>query len=154
MKRALVFIVLLYSFLGFSQKEQSSYRTKRIAIKDSIKIDSVSINPSRFIVRDKNGKIIDSSLYNIDFVKSLLVFRKTISTDTVEVDYLRYPAFITKVYKQLDDNIIVNRSSSLQKLYQLENTIRKNTFTPFDGLTTSGSISRGVTIGNNQNSVF
>ena len=154
MKRALVFIVLLYSFLGFSQEEQSSYRTKRIAIKDSIKIDSVSINPSRFIVRDKNGKIIDSSLYNIDFVKSLLVFRKTISTDTVEVDYLRYPEFITKVYKQLDDNIIVNRSSSLQKLYQLENTIRKNTFTPFDGLTTSGSISRGVTIGNNQNSVL
>ena len=95
MKRALVFIVLLYSFLGFSQEEQSSYRTNRIAIKDSIKIDSVSINPSRFIVRDKNGKIIDSSLYNIDFVKSLLVFRKTISTDTVEVDYLRYPEFIT-----------------------------------------------------------
>ena len=39
-------------------------------------------------------------------------------------------------------------------MYRLENTNKRETFTPFDGLTTSGSISRGVTIGNNQNSVL
>ena len=50
--------------------------------------------------------------------------------------------------------VIIERSSEFQQLYQLQNTTKKNTFTPFDGLTTSGSISRGVTIGNNQNSVL
>ncbi|WP_411893200.1 hypothetical protein [Winogradskyella sp. A2] len=154
MKQAFVLILLLYSLLGFSQEEKSNYRTKRIAFNDSIRIDTVSINPSRFIVKYKTGKILDSSFYSIDFMKSILTFRRRVKTDTIEVDYLSYPDFLTKVYKQLDDDIIVNRSSSLQKLYQLENTTRKNGFTPFDGLTTSGSISRGVTIGNNQNSVL
>ncbi len=42
----------------------------------------------------------------------------------------------------------------MQQFYKLSESNRDNTFKPFDGLTTSGSISRGVTIGNNQNSVL
>ena len=75
--------------------------------------------------------------------------------NTIQIEYLRYPNFLTKVYKQLDDKVIVDRSANgLQPLYKLENTNKRDTFIPFDGLTTSGSISRGVTIGNNQNSVL
>ncbi len=41
----------------------------------------------------------------------------------------------------------------MDKLYSLQESTIKNTFTPFDGLNTSGTISRGITIGNNQNAV-
>ncbi|MBC2844266.1 hypothetical protein [Winogradskyella flava] len=153
MQRALLLLLILCSFLGFTQETTSNYKVKRIAVKDSIQIDSVSINPSKFVVKTKDGEVLDSTLYTVDYAKSILVFNKTTDLDTIHVEYLRYPQFLTKVYKQLDDNVIVDRSSS-RALYKLENTNKKSTFTPFDGLTTSGSISRGVTIGNNQNSVL
>ena len=67
---------------------------------------------------------------------------------------MRFPEFVTRKYFQLDDAIIVENTENVQTLYKLNQSTLKNTFTPFDGLSTSGSISRGVTIGNNQNSVL
>ena len=154
MKIAISFILILSVFWGFSQEQDSNFRQRKVAVKDSIKIDSVSINPSRFTVRTKDDKIIDSTFYSVDFAKAILRFKQLTEIDTIKIEYLRYPKFITKVYKQLDDEVIIERSSQFQQLYKLQNTKSKNTFTPFDGLTTSGSISRGVTIGNNQNSVL
>ena len=155
MKRLLFFLFLLTSFWVEAQEKTSNYKKKRLAVKDAIIIDSVSINPSRFIVKTKSGEIIDASRYTIDFETSILKFNQGIRTDTIEVMYLRYPNFLTKVYKQLDEKVIVDRSSSgSEALYKLQRNTRRNAFTPFDGLTTSGSISRGVTIGNNQNSVL
>jgi len=141
-------------FCVYAQETSSNYTTKKVAISDSIQIDTVSINSSRFVIKTKDSIVIDSSFYSIDFSKALLTFKKPIDTDSLIIDYLRYPDFITRKYFQLDDKIIVENTSNLQRLYKLsESTLTKN-FTPFDGLTTSGSISRGVTIGNNQNSVL
>ncbi|MGB0980759.1 MAG: hypothetical protein ACPGUH_01535 [Winogradskyella sp.] len=153
MKHALLFLMVISSFSIVAQ-EHSNYIKKRVAVKDSIIIDSVSVNPSKFIIRAKNNSVIDSSHYTIDFAKALLVFKKPINKDSIDISYLRYPNFLTKVYKQLDDKIIVENTLGSQLLYKLKNTKRQNTFIPFEGLTTSGSISRGVTIGNNQNSVL
>ena len=75
-------------------------------------------------------------------------------TDSIVVTYLSYPSFITKTYQELDERIIVNSTGNLQKLYQLSQPSSKRVVLPFDGLVSSGSISRGVTIGNNQNSVL
>lgn len=155
MKQSLLFLWLLCSFLGVAQEGTNNYRKKRLAVSDSIVIDSVSINPSKFIIKTKGGKVLDSKLYAMDYSKSILRFLEPIDTDTIEVEYLRYPNFLTKVYKQLDDKVIVDRSSAgTETLYKLQNSNTRSIFTPFDGLTTSGSISRGVTIGNNQNSVL
>ena len=154
MKIITVILCFMLSVIGFSQEKSSNYRIKKIAVKDTIKIDSISINPSTFRVKTKDNKLIDSTLYRVDFVKSILQFKQSTALDTVIVEYLRYPNFITKTYKQLDESLIVQNSKGRQRLFQLQQNTRKNTFTPFDGLTTSGSISRGVTIGNNQNSVL
>ena len=154
MKNSLLLLVLLTTFLGYSQEQESNFKIKKVAVKDSISIDSVSINPSRFQVKTKDNKIVDSTLYSVDFAKAILRFKLPTEIDTIQIEYLRYPKFLTKVYKQLDDAVIVERSSDFKQLYRLENNTSNNTFTPFDGLTTSGSISRGVTIGNNQNSVL
>jgi len=144
----------LLSFATFGQEKASNYKTIKRAVKDSIKIDSVSINPSFFKLKTKAGKTIDSTKYSVDFSTSILKLKSSVETDTIVIEYLRYPNFITKTYRQLDNSIIVKDSKARQKLFQIQNSNRKPDFTPFDGLTTSGSISRGVTIGNNQNSVL
>ncbi|WP_460220652.1 hypothetical protein [Psychroserpens sp. MEBiC05023] len=153
MKIAISLICLMLSFCALAQ-EDTNYRRKTIAVRDSIKIDTVSINSSWFILKRKNNTTIDTSYYKIDFAKAILTFKKPIDVDSVKVDYLRYPDFLTRKYAQLDDNIIVENTDNLQKLYKLNQSNVERNFTPFDGLSTSGSISRGVTIGNNQNSVL
>jgi hypothetical protein len=142
------------AFSAFSQEETSNYRTKKVAVKNTIQIDSVSINSGSFSLTRKDNSVIDSTFYTIDFSKALLTFKKPVETDSVIINYLRFPDFLTKTYKQLDDNIIVENTSNIQKLYKLSQPSDSKNLIPFDGLTTSGSISRGVTIGNNQNSVL
>ncbi|WP_452220659.1 hypothetical protein [Lacinutrix salivirga] len=154
MKFTVTLFLFLFSILAFAQDEDSFYKKKTFAATQSIQIDSVSINSSVFSVALKNGSLIDSTKYSIDFSKSLLTFNTPIETDSVVIQYLKYPEFLTKTYKQFDEKVIVENTDNLQKLQKLSQPNYERTFTPFDGLTTSGSISRGVTIGNNQNSVL
>jgi hypothetical protein len=154
MNKTVTFLVMLWCFCGFSQEVNSNYKTKKLAVKDSILVDSISINSSRFVVKTKKGVKLDSSFYKIDFTKALLIFKKPVGADSIIVDYLRFPDFLTRTYKQLDESIIVENTSNLEKVYRLSQPSESKEFIPFDGLTTSGSISRGVTIGNNQNSVL
>ena len=154
MNLRLLLLLLLIGYSAFSQEPSSNYRTKKVAVKDSIVIDSVSINSSRFVLKRKDQTVIDSTYYRIDFVQSKLFLLQPVETDSLIIEYLRYPDFLTKTYKQLDNSIIVENTKDLDKLYKLSQSNKTQTYTPFDGLVTSGSISRGVTIGNNQNSVL
>ena len=154
MKFKVTFLLFLLSFCVFAQNKTSNYKTKKVVVKDTIKIDSVSINPSSFSIKRKDNTIIDSTFYSVDFAKAILTFKKPIETDSLIISYLKFPEFLTKTYQQLDDTIIVENTDNLQKLYKLSQPTNSRNFIPFDGLTTSGSISRGVTIGNNQNSVL
>ncbi|GAA4804053.1 hypothetical protein [Litoribaculum gwangyangense] len=147
-------LLFIICFCGFSQEQVSNYKSKRVAVKDSIKIDSISINPHFFSIKTNNNMVVDSSFYTIDFPKALLTFKKPIESDSIIINYLKFPEFLTKTYKQLDENIIVENNSNIETLYKLTQPNNTNNFIPFDGLTTSGSISRGVTVGNNQNSVL
>ena len=154
MKLFSTLLIFIFGFSVYAQDETSNYRSKKVVVNDSIKIDSVSINNSWFILKRIDNSVIDSSYYHVNFKKALLTFKKPIDTDSIIIDYLRFPVFLTKTYKQLDESIIVDNSDDLNKLYQLSQPSEQKTFIPFDGLTTSGSISRGVTVGNNQNSVL
>ena len=154
MKLIVTLFSFLISFCALSQDQSSNYRTKKVAVKDSILIDSVSINSSSFKIKRKNNTPIDSTYFTVDFAKSILTFIKPIETDSIIIDYLLYPDFLTKTYKQLDDDVIVQSTANQQKLYKLSQPDNNSNYKPFDGLTTSGSISRGVTVGNNQNSVL
>lgn len=140
---------------GYAQDEGTNYRTTKIAVTDSIKIDSVSLNPSRFEVRDNQGRTIDSLNYQVDFDSGLIILTEAIrrDNDSVTVDYLRYPDFLTKDYFVLDPKIIVENTGSIDKLYALDTSTRNESNAPFDGLNALGSITRGITVGNNQNAV-
>ncbi|OUR91584.1 hypothetical protein A9Q87_09760 [Flavobacteriales bacterium 34_180_T64] len=154
MKIAFSLMMFFLSFCVSAQEQTSNYKTKKVAVKDSIKIDTVSINPSKFVLRTKNNVLVDSSKYTVDFANALLIFKEPLQTDSITIEYLRFPEFVTRKYFQLDDKIIVENTDNLQRLYKINQSTREKTFTPFDGLSTSGSISRGVTLGNNQNSVL
>lgn len=144
---------MIICFSGLHAQEiQSLYKTKKMVVsRDTILIDSVSINPTFFKILDKNAQVIDTSFYKINFQKSALVFNSNYSSkDTLTIRYFELPQFLTKEYTIYDKKRVV--SSQNGTLFKVEQE-KKNTFVPFDGLSTSGSISRGITVGNNQNAV-
>lgn len=155
MHRFFIFVFLFSCSCITAQGAEGLFQTKKLQTNDSIVLESVSINPSFFKVKDEQGRTIDSTLYSIDFKKAVLRLKDTSNlTDSVEVSYLNFPQFLTKTYKQIDDSVIVNSTGATRQLYQLSESNSNQENVPFDGLITSGSIARGVTIGNNQNSVL
>src|SRR5690554_1760529 len=154
MRFTLIFLSMLFGFSALAQTPESNYRTKTVAVKDSVAIDSVSINSNFLTLKKKDGSFVDDSFYSVDYKKAIITFIKPIDADSLIVNYLKYPEYLTRTYKQIDDGIIVENTNNLAKLYKLSQPNEKQNFTPFDGLSTSGSISRGVVIGNNQNSVL
>ncbi|MFD0863419.1 hypothetical protein ACFQ1M_14485 [Sungkyunkwania multivorans] len=154
MKQLAPIFLFLFSFVGWAQDITSNDRSKNVAVSDTIVIDSVSINPARFELRS-NEILIDSIKYEVDFAKSILMLKDStlLRQDSLTINYLRYPTFLTKKYFALDENLILDSNGNSTNLYSLQQD-KRSPFSPFAGLATSGSISRGVTIGNNQNAVL
>ena len=138
----------------YGQEITTPYKNRKITPqKDTIQIDSVSINRVFFKLQDAQGNDIDTAYYDVDFQKARLVFRNGFNMqDTLTLRYLSYPDYLTKRYSIYDDSRVVPNGSGNRNLYTVTRD-PLNTFKPFDGLTTSGSITRGITVGNNQSAV-
>lgn len=155
MRFLLTVLGVLTGFLAFSQETSGNFRSVNVAVKDTVVLDSVSINPMRFEILDKNKVVVDPSSYSVNFEKGYVVLSEELvnTQDSLTINYVQYPSFLTKKYSLLDPNIITQSTGAMDRLYSLQQSTRESSFTPFDGLNTSGSISRGITIGNNQNAV-
>jgi len=128
---------------------------KTLAISDTIIISDLSINPVFFELLDADGNSIDASKYEVDYSKSVLILSPELkqSLDSVRLNYRPYPEFLTRRYSLLDSSVVVANSGAIARLYSLQESTTGRDAAPFDGLITSGSITRGVTVGNNQNAV-
>ena len=157
MLKKLLFLFVLICYSGLSAQEtDSSYKTKKIiATRDTIHLENVSINSGFFQLLNSKNEPIDSTFYKIDFKKGNLLLNEkfTSTSDTLIVNYLTYPDFLTKEYSLYKSSQVVSNDVGSEKLYKIDNNNSKKA-TPFDGLNTSGSITRGITIGNNQNTVL
>jgi len=147
---------IIFVFIGFSicaQTGSTDFRSKYFTlVKDTIQIDSVSINSQLFKILTQNKTLIPSSEYQVDFVKAQLIINAK-KYQFITVEYFRFPDFITKIYQKYDDKIIVPNTNNTQQLYSLTTNKNEQKKELFNNLETSGNITRGLTIGNNQNSV-
>ena len=102
------------------------------------------ISLSQGIVKDS---VMINEKKNIDYEEEIKKFRDSISAKN-------YPIILYKEYSKLDSNLIIDNTDNLDKLYKLSTSNTVTLKNNYSNIITSGSISRGVTIGSNQNSVL
>ncbi|MCK5677368.1 MAG: hypothetical protein KAH72_02705, partial [Flavobacteriaceae bacterium] len=156
MKNVLVFITILIGFVAYGQNKPNRVKTKIFTtLNDTIQLDSLSINSYYFKVYSADNLEIDAIHYKVDFLKAHLILNKSIkdSIHEIKVEYQALPDFLTKSYTVFDKNLIVPQATDDALLYRYQSNNKNKYFKPFDGLHTSGSLSRGVTVGNNQDAV-
>ena len=102
-----------------------------ISYSQEIDKDSISIN---------NYQIID-------YKEELKKFKDSI-------DNKIYPIAISKIYSKLNSDLIIENTDNMDKLYKLSKTNISNKKRNNYKVETNGNISRGVTVGSNQNSVL
>ncbi len=153
-KIVLLILIIFFSGTQAQQINSSLISKKTIFTNDTILLEKASIDNKNFKLFDSNKTKIDSTNYQINFSKAVLIFNKNYQkvTDSILIEYQKFPDYLTKEYSIYDSNRLVNNDSDNTKLYKIENDISPKTI-PFDGLNTSGSITRGISVGNNQNSV-
>ena len=71
----------------------------------------------------------------------------------ITVEYFRFPEFVTKVYAPFDKKLMVPNNTNTGPLYSFTTTKKTSDIQLFEGLKTKGFLTRGVTSGNNQNTV-
>ncbi len=152
------FGICMLLLAGWSVKAQVNLDidiSVKVVLQNPLIIDSISIDSQNPVtIKSTNGNLIPPSSYTIDYAKAELRFLTMPEGDSVVVNYRRYPSFLTNSYQGLDSNIIVENSGNLDRLYTLKQSRASEEQIFFEGLSSSGSLSRGLTIGNNQNGVL
>lgn len=145
--------VMLFCVPLRSQELNVLYQKKSIvtdSLTKEIVLDTVAINSSYFEIFDHQGVPLDSSYYEVSYVLSKITLKKKL-VDTLQINYLKFPEHLTKTYSIYDKGRVVADEEGAH-LFRVPER-KSSTYVPFDGLVTDGSITRGITVGNNQNLV-
>ena len=128
------------------QNTLSNYRKTTVkATNDTIFLDSLSIIPSSFILRD-----LDSSDYEINFLKSYIILKNPLLQDSIQIKYRVFPYNLAIDFKHRDSSQN-NKGQSINP-YQSYGVKEINYADLFSDnqLQKNGNISRGVNFGNNR----
>jgi hypothetical protein len=75
MVKKILLLAMIICFSGLHAQENNSlYKTKKIPFsRDTIYLENESLNASYFKLLDANNTAINSTLYNVDFLKGTLL---------------------------------------------------------------------------------
>jgi len=146
----IISFMLLFVNLGvIGQTLPSSLRVKKFEIiSDSTRLDSLSIVPGSVVVEVKNQLVSDTS-YLLLPIKSILVWLYPVKGEVV-ITYRVFPVNFNKTYFHKDTNAIFQHGDNSPLPFRFSNVNKQSDIFNMGGLNKSGSISRGVMFGNNQ----
>ena len=148
------FIWLFGFFLCFSLDAFSQVGSSRVLhqtfSESPVKIDSLSIYPGSFVAM--NGKdTLDPSAFEIDYIKAAFRLLQPLS-DSLILHFQVWPYDFSKVYQRRDSSFIFQgKKQNEHEQFKLEANTKEPNMFGGNELSKNGSISRGVSFGNNQN---
>jgi hypothetical protein len=146
--RSSLFFIFLSICVCQSVHGQSVQRRLRIPTSEKMRLDSLSIAPHTFSAMH-DGELLDTSLYKLFPVSASIQFNQPAPFDSVDVMFQVLPFDFSAGISHKDSTLIGPAGKSLE-IYIPGDYNRDPAFFSEAGLTKSGSISRGITFGNNQ----
>ena len=146
---------ILFLFIVVIQVKAQTGSQRTLFLKassDTIFLDTLSIVDGSLIITSGN-KLISNKEYILNTKKNFLILKNT--SDSVRISYKVYPINFNKEHYN-KDIAMLNRDQSLGQNPFIINYNAINPITPIfqnDGLSKNGSISRGISFGNNQDVV-
>lgn len=156
MFRSLFVLIYFFWFSVLSAQESGPlYQSKTFkAEMDTVVLLSKNLNPTFIRVLQANKDTVSSKSYRMDFSSGqLILLDPQLKNDSLTIEYLQFPEFLTKAYTYYPAERVVANAAG-QQLFAYQDRSRTSNFVPFEGLNTAGSITRGFTVGNNQNGVM
>ena len=157
-KKCLVFILVLVAVNCFSQ-HAGNVRIKTIdMLKDTIQIDTLSIVPGTFTLGTSDGKLLDSTYYKVKYSEGKLILdRKKLNENNISSNlissYKTFPYLFSETTKHKDINRIKPDLFGNTNPFSYDIKSENDDIFKMEGLNKTGSISRGFTVGNNQDMI-
>ena len=144
-------IVIFFGTLFASAQEVSNLVQKRLVLtNDTIQLDSNSVAPGSLTVRC-GTILIEEDTYWVESLGSKFLYLGDRCTgDTATFTYRRLPLSFTRELRKKDLTLIEESRSNTLDPFKYRPKTQKDDLFGLQGLTKTGSISRGVLFGNNQ----
>jgi len=155
-----IFLFFFLAATGLYAQDFSNFRLKTLTPdKDTLLIDSLSLIPKSIIITTAAGLPLDTSKYRIDYAKGVLIitdpvfFDNELKNKNLQITYRVFPFSLAATQRHKQPGIINRPVTGLDNpfLYKYENTTED--IFKWGTLNRSGNISRGISIGNNQDLV-
>ncbi len=150
----LIFITLFLFGYFIQAQAQTNLKQKYYFVKsDTLYLDTLSLIPGTIQIKCKN-EVLDTSTYKINYPLKALVF-KTRPNDPIFVSYKSFPYNFEKPYYHQSTSLLkkdLSLPSNPMTLAFAGSAVPNESFIS-DGLNKNGSISRGISFGNNQDVV-
>ncbi|HEY0029262.1 MAG TPA: hypothetical protein VGC65_00775 [Bacteroidia bacterium] len=160
LRRIILFwLLLLFYTEGYAQYADTVAVEQFSASSDTMRIDTLSIVPGSYRLATSDGKLLDTSYYKINYVEGLLILNKaklekdSISPSSLHSSYKTFPYLFSKEAKHKDANRIRPDFQGNTNPFSYTIESKNDDIFKMDGLNKSGSISRGISFGNNQDVV-
>ncbi|MEX0967442.1 MAG: hypothetical protein WD077_09400 [Bacteroidia bacterium] len=152
--RLLLFLVVAVPEV-YAQEPLSNKRERILPLAgDTLILDTLSIFPGSLALSTLAGDTIDSAAFQLHWQEGLIIWNQIPESDTVTAHYRVYPLNFAKPHFTKDMSLINRRYDPNFKPYTYRPKLEAETVFGGDGLNKSGSISRGVSFGNNQDLVL
>ena len=156
-KSCLSYLSLFFCCTIFAQAQDiNNLRCQEISIiSDTLIFDTISIIPGTIFIKKPDGTVLNDSLYIIDPVSAKLFFDDTtaMSDTKLTICYRNFPYDFKKKHYNKSRDMIEPDGSGSYNPFKFGISDRDADIFEFDGLNKSGSISRGINFGNNQDIV-
>ena len=154
-----VFLFLFFCIGGYSQYTGNSRFKQYTPSSDTLQLDSLSLVPGSFKLMSSSGVALDTSYFKINHAEGIVILNRkkmmenNISTDSLRFTYKIFPYLFSSETKHKDISRIKPDIKGNTNPFSYSIESKNDDIFKMEGLDKSGSISRGISFGNNQDVV-
>ncbi|MCF8255909.1 MAG: hypothetical protein K9J06_00020 [Flavobacteriales bacterium] len=152
MRQLHILLMLLCFTMAATAQDGGNLRSRSVKVdSDTIALDTLSIIPDSFHLLAADGSAVPDSLYSLEWFSGMLIAKQGLVGQTLTANYRVFSILFSQRTFNKDPSLIQTKVN--EPINPFTYTVKKRSMDElFDlgTLTKSGSISRGIQVGNNQ----